>query len=329
MPLTQELVDFLEKANKLNARLKARGTPYTPENSRKRMNALTNFMSVRPDVAHVEDRVITHEGRNIPVRVYSPDPEKELPVLMYYHGGGHMCGSVELYDPITRKIALAANVVVVSVDYRRAPEHPYPADVDDARVAVRKVWSILDNVSRQKRLFTCGDSGGGALAASVVMNRRDAAELNIEKQVLIYPSVDYTTSGNSHGKFGAGFFLDAEKIHFYHKNYFQHGEDRRAASPLFGDFSGHMPKTLVLTAEFDPLRDEGLMYYEKVKEQGVRAEHHCFPGMIHAFMNLEDLVPRQTTEVYERIAGFLQGEFNDSPPTRAFHDTPAAGPPLL
>ncbi len=308
MPLLQELAEFLEGVNKLNARLKARGAPLTTGDLRKRMNALANFMSIRPEIAHVEDRVIADDEIETPVRIYSPDPGKELPVLLYFHGGGHMCGSIELYDPITRKIALAANAVVVSVDYGRAPEHPYPAGLKDCRMAARKVWSILDNVNHRKRLFIGGDSGGGALAASIVMENRDAGDPDIEKQVLIYPSVDYTMSAASHKKYGAGFFLEAEKIDFYFENYFQNGEDRRKASPLFGKFSKNMPETLVLTAEFDPLRDEGFMYYEKVKAQGVRAEHHCFPGVIHAFLNLEDLVRVQAAELYRRIADFLQGE---------------------
>lgn len=308
MPLSKNLEEFLEGVNKLKARLKERGEPLTPGSSRNRMNALAQFMSVRPEIEHVEDRVILHGEIKTPVRIYSPDPDKELPVLVYYHGGGGMCGSVELYDPITRKIALAAGVIVVSVDYRRAPENPYPAGLNDSIMAARKVWGLLDNVSHQKRLFLGGDSGGGALAASIVMKNQVSRELTIEKQVLIYPSVDYTMSAASRGEYGSGCFLELENIEFYFENYFRSGEDRRKASPLHGRFSGDMPETLVLTAEFDPLRDEGEMYHEKVREQGVRAEYHCFPGMIHAFLNLEDLVPDHAAELYGRIADFLKGK---------------------
>ncbi|MCP4689741.1 MAG: alpha/beta hydrolase fold domain-containing protein, partial [Desulfobacterales bacterium] len=140
MPLSPRLVDFLEGVNKLTARLKARGAAPTPGDSRMRMDALARYMSARPEIAHVEDGVIHHDGIETPVRIYSPEPEEALPVLVYYHGGGCMCGSVELYDPIVRKIARAARVIVASVEYRLAPENPYPAGLNDARAAAGNIW---------------------------------------------------------------------------------------------------------------------------------------------------------------------------------------------
>jgi acetyl esterase len=241
------------------------------------------------------------------VRIYHPAPEAELPVLIYYHGGGHMAGSVTVYDPICRKLALAARHIVVSVDYRLAPECPYPAGLTDAYQVVKNLWATLDGrkLNYQRRLAIAGDSGGGALCATVAHLAQYDAGVDIQRQILIYPSLDYTITSPSVAENGTGYLLQKEKIAWYFDNYFQHCEDRKSASPLFMEFSAGLPETLVVTAEFCPLRDEGVAYAAKVKAAGPHVEHLHLDDMIHAFMNMEDLAKTACATVYRRIAEFL------------------------
>lgn len=306
MTISPKLSGFLAQSNTYIARMKNRGVLPTPENARAAMAQLAGFVSDIPGIAHIEDRVIATPDLKIPVKIYSPSPDVPLPVLMYYHGGGHLCGNTDLYDPITRKLAIAANVIVVSVDYRLAPENPYPAGINDCFDATLNVWDILNHVKHQRRQFIAGDSAGGAIAASIIMRNQASQEMAIEKQVLIYPGLDYTFSSASYQRYGSGHLLEVDKIQFYFDNYFQNDEDRLKASPLFGPFSPNMPQTLVITAGFDPLKDEGRAYYAKVKEQGIYAVHYEFPEMIHAFMSLEDLVKKEVGELYQKIADFLK-----------------------
>jgi len=306
MTVSPKLSAFLKQSKKYIERMKARGVLPTPENARAGMAQLAGFVSTIPDIAHIEDRVIVSHDLKIPVKIYSPSPDIPLPVLMYYHGGGHLCGNTDQYDPITRKLALAANVIVVSVDYRLAPENPYPAGINDCFYATLNVWDVLNHVKYQRRQFIAGDSAGGAIAASIIGRNQNKQDLSIEKQVLIYPGLDYTLSSASYQRYGSGYLLEADKIRFYFDNYFQNNEDRLKTSPLFGPFYPDMPQTLVITAGCDPLKDEGRAYYAKVKEQGVYALHYEFPGMIHAFMNLEDLVKKEAADLYQKIADFLK-----------------------
>jgi len=305
MTVSPKLSAFLAQSNQYIDRMKKRSVPPTPENVRAGMAQLTAFVSAVPEIAHMEDRIIETPDLKIPVKIFSPSPDTSLPVLLYYHGGGHICGSTEQYDPITRKLALAANVIVVSVEYRLAPEYPYPAGLNDCFQATWNVWKVLNHVKHHRRLFIAGDSAGGAIAASVVRRNLIQQDLNIEKQVLIYPGLDYTLSSASYKRYGSGYLLEKDKIRFYFDQYFQHDEDRKAVSPFWGPFSPDMPQTLVITAGCDPLKDEARAYYLKVKEQGIFAKYYEFPEMIHAFMNLEDLVQEEVTELYGRIADFL------------------------
>jgi len=311
MTVSPKLIEFLKQSNKYKDRMKAKGICPTPENARAGMAQLAGFVSDIPGIAHIEDRIIATPDSKIPVKIYSPSPDIPLPVLMYFHGGGHICGSTEQYDPITRKLALAANVIVVSVDYRLAPENPYPAGLNDCHHATLKVWEVLNHVKHQYRLFIAGDSAGGAIAASIVSRNQApniilSQDLAIEKQVLIYPGLDYTLSSASYQRYGTGYLLEFDKIRFYFSHYFQHNEDRKKVSPFWSQFSPNMPQTFVITAGCDPLKDEGRGYYTKIKEQGVYASHYEFPEMIHAFMNLEDLVKKEVRELYRRIADFLK-----------------------
>ena len=218
-----------------------------------------------------------------------------------------MAGSVPLYDPLCRQLALCSQHIVVSVEYRLAPECPYPAGLTDAYQAARHVFAVLDRrgVNYRPSLRLCGDSAGGALSATVAHRAQYDATVNIDGQVLIYPSLDYTLSQPSIQENAEGYLLHKSKILWYFDHYFQQAEDLKAVSPFFMEITPNYPATLVVTAQFDPLRDEGIAYVTKLHAAAVRAERLHFDDMIHAFMNLEKLVPKATARVYQQAAEFL------------------------
>jgi acetyl esterase/lipase len=308
--VSPELRQWLDQFNPMMADLLAKGFKATPTNAREGLAALTfGLVTERPEIPWVQDDLVATSAAacSVPVRIYHPAPEAELPVLIYYHGGGHMAGSVTVYDPICRKLALAARHIVVSVDYRLAPECPYPAGLTDAVQVAKNLWATLDGrrLNYQRRLAIAGDSGGGALCASLAHLAQYDAGVDIRRQALIYPSLDYTMSQPSVEENGTGYLLEKERIAWYFDNYFQHCENRKSASPLFMEFSAALPETLVVTAQFCPLRDEGAAYVAKVKATGPYVEHLHLGDMIHAFMNMENLAKTACATVYRRIAEFL------------------------
>lgn len=306
--LSPKLEEWLKEYHQTVAELMARGFTPTPENTRKGMADLSRSMVTDvPDIALVRnDRIQALQG-DIPVRIYHPAPEVDLPVLIYYHGGGHMAGSVNVYDPICRKLAIAATHIVVSTEYRLTPENPYPAGVEDALAVAENVWEPLDRLKllHARRLSIAGDSGGGALCATVAHQTQHHEGVDLQNQVLIYPSLDYTLSMPSVEFNGAGYLLEKDKIRWYFDHYFQQNEDRREASPLFMEVTQRLPRTLVITAEFCPLRDEGRAYVQQLQSKDVHAQRLHFDTMVHAFLNLETITKEACTSTYKTIGRFL------------------------
>ena len=195
--LHPQLEEWLKKSNALMAMLVAGGYKATPITARDGLAALTKgCVKDVPAVSWVQDDYVDTPDYRVPVRIYHPKPEEALPVLVYFHGGGHMAGSVSVYDPICRKLALATHHIVVAPEYRLAPECPYPAGVTDAWGVVKHLWRTLDDrkLRYQRLLSVGGDSGGGAMTATVTGRAQFDASLAIRKQVMIYPSLDYTMS---------------------------------------------------------------------------------------------------------------------------------------
>ena len=306
--LHPNLKSWLAQFNAGLAQLIAGGFKQTPTNAREGLAVLTKSCVINiPDIAWVQDDLVYTDDFNVPIRIYHPNPLRECPVLIYFHGGGHMGGSVTVYDPICRKLAEATGHIVVSVDYRLAPECPYPAGLNDALGVVKNIWKTLDDRHLRYKgvLSIAGDSAGGAIASSLVARTQSDPSVKIQNQILIYPSLDYTMSTPSIEQNAEGYLLSKDKISWYFDNYFHNGEDRVAASALFADFTSRLPNTLIFTAEFCPLRDEGLIYLDKLKQAGVQAEHVHFEDMIHAFLNMEVIVPQACETVYSRIGKFL------------------------
>jgi acetyl esterase len=226
------------------------------------------------------------DADGVPVRIYRPSPDPGLPVLVVFHGGGWVIGTAEQFDGIARQLANASDAIVVSVDYRLAPEHPFPAPLDDCWRAVQ--WTAAHAAEfggDPARLAVGGDSAGGNLAAVCALRARDAG-LPIALQVLIYPVCDCDFTTGSYGDNAEGYFLEREEMEWFFDCYTAGGKHDPAdpsISPMrANDLAGVAP-ALVLTAEFDPLRDEGEAYAAKLRAAGVDVETMRYEGMIHGF----------------------------------------------
>lgn len=301
----EKLTDFLAQVNISAAEAKKNKVQYTPELVRENLNKLATFLEKGPELAFVEDRTFSTNSHNIPARIYSPSLTEKLPVLLHFHGGGHMCGNVELYDPISRKIAHQAQCIVICVDYRLAPEYPYPAGVNDCEHALIHYKDVLHGLNYNEQIYTLGDSAGGAICTTLAMRIKQNPSIKIDKQILIYPSVDYTVSMSSVDENGFGLLLEKPRITWYFDHYFQHNETLIDVSPLYHPHP-KIPQTLVITAGCDPLRDEGLAYVKVLQDLEVPVEHHHFDGMIHAYMLMERLVESECEDSYEIIADYIK-----------------------
>ena len=174
-------------------------------------------------------------------------------------------------------------------------------------------WSVLSHYTRvltdvafTSELIIAGDSAGGSICTVLAMQNQIEKKVNINKQILIYPCVDYTMTMPSIIDNGKGYLLESEKIAWYFDHYFQQGENRKHYSPLHGLITAELPQTLIFTAEFDPLRDEALAYIEALEQAGVEVSHHHFDDMIHAFINIEDLVPEACRLLYQKAGQFIR-----------------------
>lgn len=236
------------------------------------------------------DRTIPGAAGPRRARVYTPAsaPPSSAPGLVFFHGGGWVVGSIESHDGLCRALAQRASVRVISVDYRLAPEHPFPAAAEDAIAAMR--W-VLENAGLlgldPSRIAVGGDSAGGNLAAVVAIALRDDARRPVF-QLLIYPGTDMTRALPSHAMFRDSYFLSRAAGDWYLGHYVPDAADHRKplASPLFVEDASRLPRALVITAGFDPLRDEGKAYADRMRAAGVEVELVCFDGQMHGFLML-------------------------------------------
>ena len=309
-PLSPELAHWLDGYNALIAQLELEDYVDTPESVRNGLARLTaKLVTAVPPLADIQDIEAVGSTGSVPLRVYRTNPDTAAPLLVYLHGGGHLAGSVEVYDPICRKLAVASGRIVVSVDYRLAPEHPYPAGLEDAEAVLRQIYELMEarGIAFDRRLALAGDSGGGAMTATLAHRLQDDPEVCIEQQILVYPSLDYTLQHASIRENGQGYLLHADKIDWYFAQYFQRDEDRRSVSPLYMGFSENLPSTLLVTAGYDPLLDEALVYRESLESSGIAHRHLHFADQLHAFLNMEDITTDACHEFYRVVAEFLQG----------------------
>lgn len=245
-----------------------------------------------PEVADVADGGFAGPASEIRFRRYRPIGAKAglLPTLIYYHGGGFVIGNIETHDSTCRRLANKSRCQVISIDYRLAPEHPFPAPIDDGLAAFRHIRDNAESFGADAaRIAVGGDSAGGAMAAVVCQLCRDAKEQGPAFQMLIYPATDSSKESASRKAFAEGYFLSGALMTWFWEAYVPDEDtdlaDLRLSPLLAKDFTG-LPPAFVLTAGYDPLRDEGRAYADKLIDAGVKTTYVNYPGTIHGFFSM-------------------------------------------
>ena len=268
-----------------------------------------------PEVAEVADGGFAGPASEIRFRRYRPMGAKAglLPTLIYYHGGGFVIGNIETHDSTCRRIANKSRCQVISIDYRLAPEHPFPAPIDDGIAAFRHIRDNAESFGADAaRIAVGGDSAGGAMAAVVCQICRDAKETGPAFQMLIYPATDSSQESVSRKQFAEGYFLSGPLMTWFWEAYLPDEDtdltDLRL-SPLLAKVFTVLPPAFVLTAGYDPLRDEGRAYADKLIDAGVKTTYVNYPGTIHGFFSMTRFL-KQGLKANDEAAAVL-GAFMD------------------
>lgn len=245
------------------------------------------------EVGSIDDRTLLGPRGDIPVRIYTPEGVGPFPLLMYYHGGGFVIGNLETHDALCRSLCNQAECVVVAVDYRLAPEHKYPAAPEDCYAATlwaQKHAAELNGLG--DRLAVAGDSAGGNMAAVVCLMARDQGAPHISHQLLLYPVTDNSFETRSYLENAEGYFLTRLMMQWFWGHYLAQEEDGQQAyaSPLRAEDLSGLPSATVITAEYDPLRDEAEDYSQRLLGAGVKTELIRYSGMIHGFLAFPDAI---------------------------------------
>jgi len=312
MAVAPELRQYLEGAN-------AAGVPRLDDMSIDDVRAVSeafvnaSAMDAEP-VDVVEDRHLPGPAGDIAVRVYDPDPGATSPVVAYFHGGGWVMMGLDTHDRVCRRLANAAHAVVVSVDYRLAPEHRFPAALDDCMAVTHWLTDHAEELAGDPtRIAVAGDSAGGNLAAATALASRSDGP-GLAAQVLVYPATDAACETTSYRTNGEGFLLTTSAMRWFWDQYLgPHGDPGdRYASMLRADDLNGAPPALIMTAEHDVLRDEGEAYADRLRAAGVDVTSLCYPGMVHGFLMMDALTPTAVTAMAE-IAGFLERVLTAAP----------------
>ncbi|MEO1492253.1 MAG: alpha/beta hydrolase [Pseudomonadota bacterium] len=262
-----------------------------------------------PEVASVEMATTGPGYGHVPVRIYRTGSETPAPVIVFYHGGGHVIGSLDSHDTAARFLARTIGCTLVSVDYRMGPEHPFPAAIEDCYDATRWVAANAEALGVDPaRLAVCGDSAGGNLAAAVALMARDSGAARISAQVLIYPVIDYRGGTPSFEKYARGYgVLEDDTVTWFMERYLPDPamRDDWRACPRLAPSHANLPPALIQVAECDVLRDEGLAYAQQLTDAGVMTETIRYPGMIHGFFTYLGLVD-DTEAAHRDIANWLK-----------------------
>lgn len=284
MPLHPQAAAFLATWNRINT-APLESTPV--EVTRRSLLAGLGPLKDCPALDRIETLAIDGPGGPLQIRIYLPLGNRPLPVCLYFHGGGWVLNSIDTHDDLARRLAHAGSCALISVDYRLAPEHKYPAAVEDAWCALE--WTVRhggDYGLDVSRIAVCGDSAGGNLAAALCLLTRDRGGPPIQFQVLAYPITDCDFDRFSYHDNAEGYFLTRSQMQWFWEQYVASPAQMREpyASPLLADSLAGLPPAIVLTAEYDPLRDEGEAYATALAAAGGRATLVRYPGMIHGFL---------------------------------------------
>lgn len=273
-----------------------------PETIRREASLRARFLQKSAiEIAKIEDMTISGPAGSLTVRLYYPGQEETLPVFIYYHGGGWVMGNVETHDTICREYANKAGVIVVAVDYRLAPENPYPNAFDDSYAVLEWVYGNIKSYRGDpSRIAVGGDSAGGNLAAAVAIKARDVSGPKIRYQVLLYPVTNPARmETESYLLFANGYGLTKAHMVFFQESYLPKKSDRLTpyASPLLTKNLMNLPPAIIITAGFDVLKDEGMAYAKRLSHSGNQVETIHYPSMIHGFATMGKIFPEASNAI--------------------------------
>lgn len=280
------------------------------EANKKDLTKFLKLVDFAPIEVHAirDEQIAMRDGEKIRIRIYQPSDQENLPLIIFFHGGGFVTRTVESHDLVCRRLSHVNNAVVVSVDYRLAPEYKFPIPHQDCYDAT--TW-IVNNIEKlhgnPDNITVMGDSAGGNLATVVSILARDNSGPKISKQVLIYPTVDARLDHPSIDKFAKGYFLTKPLMQWFLDHYKSKEEDiyNPLMSPLLMEDLSNLPPAFVFTAAFDPLKDEGEAYAKKLEAAGNQVVFKEYPNVIHGFINMPKM-SKECLEAHEDIRGFLK-----------------------
>ena len=307
MPLDPQVQIILQQETE-------RGLPpyneLSPLEARQQMLSLSPPVDPELSVRKVDDLRISGPLNEIPIRLYYPEGTSPYPVIVYFHGGGWVIGNLETHNAICHALAKTSGCLVAAVDYRLAPEHRYPAAIEDAYAATSWICKNAGRIQADPlRMAVMGESAGGALATVVSMMARDQDDRRIALQVLVYPVTDNNFNTSSYLNYGEGYSLTRDLMIWFWNHYLGNKENagQPYASPLRAENLSNLPDALILTAEYDPLCDEGESYAKKLQESGVNVTLTRYDGMIHGFFRMTSKLDKakgaltQVTDEIKRI----------------------------
>jgi acetyl esterase/lipase len=308
MPLDPQADAFLKEAAAAGAPpLESLPVPQ----AREFLRTLFAPQGAREPVKKVEDRVIDAGGVKLPVRIFTPEGTGPLPILVFFHGGGWVLGDCESYDTPCRALANGAGCIVLSVEYRLAPEYKFPTAPEDCYAAT--VWTVQNAAplgGDPARVAIAGDSAGGNLTAVVAQMARDRGAPPLVLQVLIYPVTNHALDTASYRANAEGYLLTKAGMEWFWNHYLANPSDgaKPYASPLRATNFANLPPALLITAEYDPLHDEGAAYGAKLRDAGVKVVYSDYPGMIHGFFSLGHVLS-QAKNLHAEIGRELRRAF--------------------
>lgn len=302
MTLKKEFADYLALREKMHI-----PAPWEMSMEDYRFSTLPNpdFIGAPEPIFSVENRIISGPNGYLPIRIYRPSAEPNLPVMLYYHGGGWVIGNMDGNEPTVRSLANKGNFVVVQVQYQKAPEHPFPTPFNDCYAALDWVVKNADMLKiDSKKIGVGGDSAGGNLAAAVAIRSRDENLVELAFQMLVYPCTGNDSSLPSAIKNAEGFGLTSKIMRWFEFQYIGTDADLRNpyTFPAHCDDLSRLAPAVLVTAEYDPLADDGRLYAEALEAAGVQVIFKEYEGTIHGFNALAGVAPHIASDVQEFLA---------------------------
>lgn len=291
MTLAPEIREYLEKANSVPAPAVWEGSLWEHRKSRVARVAIAGTPE---PIFKVEHRFIPGPTADLPIRIYRPHGEGLLPAMIYIHGGGWVFNTLDMFDQNLHALANKGQMIVIAVAYQKAPDHPFPIPFDDCYATTAWVFENADHLGiNPKQIGICGDSAGGNLAGAVALKARDTGDFTLAYQALLYPCMDDSMQYDSAVENAAGYGLTSKAMEWFWSQYLQKPEDRQNpyAVPIKAESLAGLPPAIVVTAEYDPLMDDGYNYAEALRSAGVPVVYREYAGMIHGFLLLGTITP--------------------------------------